>query len=76
MDYELFTANLLSRSSLVCNKAFSVKEVSNCHHIASSQFGQYFWVIELFSIKSNLFNTDTKGTEQSVQFTEVSVLER
>ena len=25
-------------------------------------------------VESNVFNTDTKGTEQSVRFTEVSVL--
>ena len=29
---------------------------------------------EVKEIQSNLFNTDTKGTEPSVRFTEVSVL--
>ena len=35
------------------------------------------WILEFFQpsgIQSNLFNADTKGTEPSVHFTEVSVL--
>ena len=31
-------------------------------------------LVQVFRLQSNLFNTDTKGTEPSVRFTEVSVL--
>ena len=33
-------------------------------------------VVSGYEVQSNLFNTDTKGTEPSVRFTEVSVLQR
>ena len=41
--------------------------VSFCHD-CNSNFGARF------KVQSNLFNTDTKGTEPGVRFTEMSVL--
>ena len=41
--------------------------VSFCHDW-NSNFGARF------KVQSNLFNTDTKGTEPGVRFTEMSVL--
>ena len=35
-----------------------------------------FSIVFLNTIQSNLLNTDTEGTEQSVRIREVSVLER
>ena len=37
-------------------------------------FSEFYGIPPAMQVQSNLFNTDTKGTEPSVCFTEVSIL--
>ena len=37
-------------------------------------FSEFYGIPPAMQVESNLFNTDTRGTEPSVCFTEVSIL--
>ena len=68
------------RLSAASKKTVHAFELFPVLWLANSIFLRYWlaWftglVLAVIIVQSNLYNTDTKGTEQSVRFTEVSVL--